>query len=339
MRAFVYRTCILALLATLTLASSGDRAPDFRNCISACAGDRCHPWTKLPPDLRLTRWTCIDDCKYNCMHMLTDDAVRSGKNIQQYYGKWPFWRFMGMQEPASVVFSLWNLWSHLQGARQIRRSVPVTHPMRSYYLTWAYVSINAWLWSAVFHTRDLPRTEKLDYFSAALAIMYALYHTVTRMLHLYPRVSSNWNTKSNHKLRSTLSLAWSALCIVAYIAHVTYLSILPRFDYTYNIVFNLVLGVMHNLLWLLYSLPLPISPLKRFPCAPKSYRPSYAYKAGVFVALTTAATALELFDFPPVYRILDAHALWHLSTAPIAKFWYEFLVEDALDEGWRAPPQ
>ena len=187
---------------------------------------------------------------------------------------------------------------------------------------------------------DLPQTEKLDYFSAALAIMYALYHTVTRMLHLYPRVTPNRNTsKFNNGLRPSLSMAWAILCIVVYIAHVTYLSILPRFDYSYNMAFNLALGVMHNLLWLLYSLPRPASLLKRFPYAPKSYHPSYAYKTGVFVALTTAATALEVFDFPPVYRILDAHALWHLSTAPIAKFWYDFLVEDALDESWRTPQQ
>ena len=29
------------------------------------------------------------------------------------------------------------------------------------------VTLNAWFWSTVFHARDLPWTEKLDYFSAA----------------------------------------------------------------------------------------------------------------------------------------------------------------------------
>lgn len=100
--------------------------------------------------------------------------------------------------------------------------------------------------------------------------------------------------------------------------------------------FNLALGLSHNLLWLLYSFPQSLSFFKRFPYSSKKYRPLYAYKAALFVALTTAATSLELFDFPPLGRILDAHALWHLSTAPIAKFWYDFLVEDALDGGWRA---
>ncbi|KIK96684.1 hypothetical protein PAXRUDRAFT_770222 [Paxillus rubicundulus Ve08.2h10] len=332
MKVFVLHACTLALVVTAAFGSPGDRSAEFQNCVSTCYGDRCHPSATLPLDLRLTRWTCTDDCKYRCMHMLVGRAARLGENIQQYFGKWPFYRLLGMQEPASVAFSLWNLWFHLQGVHQIRRRIPVTHPFRRYYMTWAYTSINAWVWSTVFHTRDLPRTEKLDYFSAALAILYALYYTVIRMMNLYPK-GLEGAFKPDGNARSRVRLAWSALCIVVYLSHITYLSLLPRFNYQYNMAFNLVLGVSHNLLWLLYSLP--ISFLQRFPNAPKTYRPRFAYKAGIFVLLTTAATMLELFDFPPLGGILDAHSLWHLSTVPIIKFWYEFLIEDSQDEGWR----
>lgn len=175
---------------------------------------------------------------------------------------------------------------------------------------------------------DLPLTEKLDYFSAALAILYALYYTVIRAANLYTRPS-----KPEDNGRSFLRFGWSALCIIVYLSHVTYLSTLPRFDYTYNMAFNLVLGISHNTIWLLYSSPLPF--FQRFPYAPKTYYPRHIYKAAIFVLLTTAATALELFDFPPLGGVLDAHALWHLSTAPIAKFWYDFLVEDSQNDGWR----
>jgi hypothetical protein len=101
--------------------------------------------------------------------------------------------------------------------------------------------------------------------------------------------------------------------------------------------FNLTVGFTHNLLWLLYPLPASLPLIQRFPFKSKTYRPSYASKTAAFVVLTTAATALELFDFPPWGRIIDAHALWHLSTAPIAKFWYDFLIQDSLDDGWREP--
>ncbi|CAA7260892.1 unnamed protein product [Cyclocybe aegerita] len=285
--------------------------------------------------LKLTRWSCADDCKYICMHEITDRDIGHGKSVQQYYGKWPFWRFAGMQEPASVAFSLLNLWAHARGAAKLRERVPTSHPMRPYYLTWSIVSINAWIWSSVFHTRDLPWTEKLDYFSAALAIMYALYYTTTRLFHLYPASHTSRLTLSTRPASSAKRKVLAAACTLAYIAHVSYLTLLPRFDYAYNMAFNLVLGLLHNALWTVYSLPAFASYIRRFPSQPNSYRPKFVTKAAVFVALTTAATALELFDFPPWGRIIDAHALWHLSTAPIALMWYDFLIDDSLDGSWR----
>src|SRR5690606_5846893 len=103
--------------------------------------------------------------------------------------------------------------------------------------------------------------------------------------------------------------SWSIICCLIYIGHVSYLTILPRFDYTYNMAFNLIVGLMHNILWLSYSFPSSYSLFRRFPGQPRSYRPSYANKAALFVLLTTAATSLELFDFPPLGRVIDAHSL------------------------------
>ena len=166
--------------------------------------------------------------------------------------------------------------------------------------------------------------------------MYALCSIVIRTFHLYtgsgPRSTSQ--ASSNPQPSSALK-PWALACLVVYTGHVTYLSILPRFDYSYNMAFNLALGLAHNVLWSLYTLPSSHSLLPRFPFRPKDYRPVFVNKAFIFVLLTTAATALELFDFPPWMDVIDAHALWHLSTVPITKFWYDFLVEDALDEGWK----
>ncbi|EKM56076.1 uncharacterized protein PHACADRAFT_257133 [Phanerochaete carnosa HHB-10118-sp] len=267
------------------------------------------------------------------MHDITDAAIVSGDKIHQYHGKWPFWRFAGMQEPASVAFSLLNMLFHAQAAMKIKRRIPLGHPMRQYYLVFAAVSLNAWIWSSVFHTRDMPITEKLDYFSAALAILYALFYTVVRLYHPYPL--STHPSKAS-LARSRIHLLWATLCSLAYVGHVAYLSVLPRFDYAYNMAFNLAVGMTHNVLWLLYSFPSSLSIFRRFPGRPRDYRPTYTSKAAIFVLLTTAATSLELFDFPPWRRIMDAHSLWHLATAPIAVFWYEFLIEDALDDGWKA---
>ena len=179
---------------------------------------------------------------------------------------------------------------------------------------------------------DTPGTEKLDYFSAGLAILYSLFYTVVRLFHLYAPPQRLVVSHSSTP-RSLLLFSWGVMCLTAYVFHVSYLSLLPRFDYTYNMTANLLVGILHNLFWITYSFPsLPIRP---FPLRPRGYHPKHAYKAVLFAVLTTCATALELFDFPPWWRIIDAHALWHLSTVPIVSFWWSFLISDALDEGWR----
>lgn len=157
------RVLLLGLaLAVLQIchASSGDRAQTYQNCVSRCHEQFCiYGATELPIALRLTRWTCTDDCKYQCMHLITDAAIDNGDRVHQYHGKWPFWRFAGMQEPASVAFSLLNMLLHVRGAQQVRQRIPKEHPMRWYYLVFSIVSVNAWIWSSVFHTRGMPPSE------------------------------------------------------------------------------------------------------------------------------------------------------------------------------------
>ncbi|KAI0628788.1 Per1-like protein [Trametes polyzona] len=334
--ALSYAVLLAALTATVQ-ASSGDYAEEFRSCVSLCQSRSCQgsvPVVPLPLALRLTGWTCTDNCKYECMHLITDRAILHNEPVKQYYGKWPFWRFAGMQEPASVLFSILNFVAHASGARKIRTRIPNGHPMKRYYLLFAFVSMNAWVWSSVFHTRDLPSTEKLDYFSAALAILYALYYTAIRLFHLYPTGQDSL-TYSHTSSTRTIRVVWTLVCVWAFLAHISYITFLPRFDYSYNMIFNLTIGMAHNLLWVLYSLPSRLSFVRRFRGRPRSYRPPYATMPALFVLLTTAATSLELFDFAPWGRIIDAHSLWHLATVPIAAFWYDFLIKDALDDGWR----
>ena len=143
---------IILAYASFALASAGDRSEFFQSCVPICLDhfkDNCG----IPLLFRLTRWTCTDECKYQCMLFITDDAIKEQRPIVQYYGKWPFVRYAGMQEPASVAFSVLNLIAHVHGARIVSKRVPKDHPMRPYYLTWSYISINAWFWSSVFHTR------------------------------------------------------------------------------------------------------------------------------------------------------------------------------------------
>jgi hypothetical protein len=125
---------------------------------------------------------------------------------------------------------------------------------------------------------------------------------------------------------------------LAYVMHLSYLLSTPRFDYGWNVLFNLIMGSTHLLLWSLFSLsfscrlpwplsmiPTPYPPLDPLTITPK---PPWSGRSALLVMTTTAAMSLELFDFPPLWRTVDAHSLWHLATIFIARGWYGFLIRD-----------
>ena len=166
----------------------------------------------------------------------------------------------------------------------------------------------------------MPFTEKMDYLSAAATILFGLYYSVVRLYHLYP-VHQRLLLIAPPKSRLP-HIMWTLMCSLVYMWHVLYLTLMPRFDYSYNTAFNITIGMIHNFLWILYSLPASLPILRRFPTRPKTYRPAYVSKAAVLVMATTAAMCLELFDFPPWERIIDAHSLWHLGTVIPTAWWY-----------------
>ncbi|KIS66800.1 uncharacterized protein UMAG_04859 [Mycosarcoma maydis] len=408
-------TLVAALLLSPTaLASQGDRSPEYRLCVDSCTADLCRDGVddgtmlahRLPFILRITRWTCEDDCKYHCTHRITNDAAERVHKIQhdarievellaqsqplsasvkaerikgiiksklaelrpvqkqmvQFHGKWVFIRFLGAQEPLSVLFSLLNFKIHWNALFMMRNQLPDASPLKLVYIVHTLISMNAWLWSAIFHTRDKNWTEKLDYFSAGSVVMSALFFSAARLFRLAP------GSKRFVLLRR--------VCMAALALHVLYLSI-GRFDYAYNMAANVVIGLIHTLLWLMYSLrpttfpsnplvdrtaysraamratkpnlsvlstPTPLSNGAQTPPVPVSTNigPPNSHtrrrrRLQLILALMSASVLFELLDFAPILRILDAHALWHLATVPITKMWYDWLVNDAqecVNTGW-----
>jgi hypothetical protein len=239
------------------------------------------------------------------MQKITQYAITNQRYIHQYHGKWPFQRVFGIQEPASVVFSVLNGIMHLRYYKKIQQQVNDAYFLKKFYLVTAFTGMNAWLWSSVFHTRDTPITEKLDYFSAGLYIFYGLCVAVVRIFYL--RRWSAW--------------IWTSICALLYLAHVTYLSSLERFDYGYNMTACIVVGTLQTSLWLVWS-------IVQYTKWGNIERRSFAWMAGASVVLVTCAMCLEVFDFPPIQEIIDAHSLWHAATIPLAPLFYRFLLRD-----------
>ncbi|XP_029102895.1 post-GPI attachment to proteins factor 3 isoform X2 [Scleropages formosus] len=163
------------------------------------------------------------------------------------------------------------------------------------------VSLNAWFWSTVFHTRDTYLTEKMDYFCASTVILYSIYLCCVRTLGLR---------------RPGVSSVVGVLLILLFTSHVSYLTFVS-FDYGYNMAANASIGMINLLWWLCW-------------CWQNRRTLPYWWKCGSVVLLLHALALLELLDFPPLLWVLDAHAVWHLSTVPVHFLFYSFLIEDSL---------
>lgn len=153
----------------------------------------------------------------------------------------------------------------------------------------------------IFHTRDFTFTEELDYFAAGASVLYGMYYTPIRIFRM---------DQGGKKMRSVLR-AWTVLCVMLYIAHVTYLK-WYSWDYTYNMAANVVVGIVQNAMWSWFS----------YEKYKKSGR-AWAAWPGFVVAFIILAMSLELLDFPPWLGCLDAHSLWHLGTVAPTMIWYK----------------
>ncbi|EFN53094.1 hypothetical protein CHLNCDRAFT_26223, partial [Chlorella variabilis] len=242
-------------------------------------------------------WDCPADCSYVCMWLMERSRPSDAGPVQKYYGKWPFRRWMGMQEPAAVLFSLLNLAAHAHCLARFVAARGGGYPYRWLWGGYMALSINAWLWSAVFHSRDTRLTERLDYFSAALLIFFNLFLCLVRTA----------------RLRSAAAMLAAAAPLAAFLASHFRFMLLVLFDYAYHVKVCIAAGAAQSALWLGWAAA----------TAPAGRRHLLA-----FILLVNACMALEVLDFPPLWHALDAHSLWHAATAPLVYLFYQFIVAD-----------
>lgn len=52
----------------------------------------------------------------------------------------------------------------------------------------------------------------------------------------------------------------------------------------------------------------------------------HVHKCVVVVLLLQGLSLLELLDFPPLFWVLDAHAIWHISTIPVHVLFFRWVL-------------
>lgn len=338
---------LLLLLPSLLLApveaSLGDESPVFRSCLLVCQGDDasrfgsalpqpmpssilCHRledlWANSSTALRLLHWDCTSDCRYQCMWAVEQarkEELGERYEVWKYFGKWPFIRIFGMQEPMSVFLSFGNLmanthclgrlWTTL-GMKERHAKSANAHLMKVLWPIHFIMACNAWIWSTLFHSRDTRTTERLDYFSAGAVMVFDVYVSLTRVLPMMNRPSG----RSVIVFRTILGV----ILALFYIRHI-YTMHYVKFDYGYHVGLCVLAGIAQSAAWVCWIV---------FSKEGKSHRGRF--HLAVFILCVNLAVLLEVLDFPPLLNSLDAHALWHLTTIPLVYLFYEFVERDLL---------
>ncbi|MQL93097.1 hypothetical protein Taro_025735 [Colocasia esculenta] len=148
-----------------------------------------------PLYVRWKQWNCKSDCRYHCTMRRESEREKLGLEPVKYYGKWPFKRVSVFQEPVSAVFSALNLVMHFNGWLSFFLLLHYKLPLRpqsrrTYYEytglwhIYGLLAMNAWFWSAIFHSRSFDLTEKLDC-SASIALLgYSLILSILRTINV-----------------------------------------------------------------------------------------------------------------------------------------------------------
>lgn len=287
---------ILVYNIDTTDSSHGDRDMMFQGCVHKCmeSKNRTLEWY-----LVALMWNKDNNCKYKCMHRVSRRRKRMKLPILQYFGKWPFKRFYGIEDPASFVFSLLNLFGNIYG--WILYKNIICKYSEFFYLTKVQFLTNAngWIFACIFHARDLYWTEKLDYFGAALVIAISILTCFTRII-------GRINDKRTYFLTS--------IVVMLFGYHISYMAFV-KFDYGYNMKFMICVGAMNVLSWLIW-------------CWVNRNKRKHVWKCAVTMLGTGLFALLELLDFPPIWWLFDGHSLWHLGTAPLSILWFQFLIDD-----------
>lgn len=244
-------------------------------------------------------WTCEENCRYSCMWNTVDFFIKRGYSVPQFHGKWPFLRLFGLQEPASVIFSVFNFYAHIMMYKKFRKEIRPSFPLFPLWNYCTLVCLNGWFWSALFHARDKPFTEKMDYSCAFTIVVTLLYCILIRIFY-----------KKNNKIFIVTTCGYISI-LYTHLSHLWS----GKINYGYNMKLNIFFGFLTFIITLIWWY--------------RNYKKiKHVYLIGWFNILTVIVTLLEVADFPPLFWIFDAHSLWHASTAPLTYFLYKFMILD-----------
>lgn len=145
----------------------------------------------------------------------------------------------------------------------------------------------------------------MDYFSAFLFVTTGFSVSLIKLLDEIPRFKKTY-------VQSSILVLILSFCIY----HENYL-LSDRIDYQYNMKINLMLGICSTLFWMIWC-------SIRF----RKYKCRHLIKCIIGLMLMNLFLAFEIYDFPPIHFIFDAHSIFHFLTIFLPFIWYSFLIDE-----------
>lgn len=287
-------------------------------------------------------WLCAADCNYKCQQIVTHWRQQHDQPMVKFYGKWPFIRWLGMQEFFLAVFSFANFYVNWLAVRPVLRQV---HKNDKSHIAPEYARILrqflylilglmvGWLLLTIFHIRDVPVTETLDYFGAFAIVLLNFNAIGYRLLGVF-----HWS--------SVARAAWHLSLIIVYVFHCTKLYL--HWDYGYNTQVNLVFGLLALAMWVIHSLlvkrafaadaagyanllqlmPFETALLNKLRVVGLAKSQLLPYLPIFLNGVMMLGLSFELRDRPPWLQMIDAHAMWHFFTIWPPLLWYDWNIWD-----------
>ncbi len=343
--------CLAIQPIWLVNGSAGDNSPHFYRCVVECLRVRGHVdgqhispsslryfspelslYDLFPPSQQwqVIQWDDEEYCEYHCMTSISLDRSEANQPVQKYFGHWPFKRWFGFEEPASVAFSALNTLAHIHFlTKQFFSLSPfVTGPLRIWLILYAFIAINAWIASSLFHAKKTHLHTQYDYISALTLItcgwlLICRRWTLTLSLSMPPKTQ-----QGVRKLLPSLLFYISLIITLLAYGFRVYVMITTPEVITFDIHMKACIGtiIATTILWGFWILYGFLRPMKNHPENKRVYW--YCIIVQIWFVI---ASMLEIFDFPPYFELFDAHSLWHCATIPLGFVWYHFWsLDDAM---------
>ena len=287
-------------------------------------------------------WLCAADCNYKCQQIVTHWRQQHGEPMVKFYGKWPFTRWLGMQEFFLAIFSFANFYVNWLAVKPVLRQV---HKNSKSHIAPEYARILrqflylilglmvGWLLLTVFHIRDIPATETLDYFGAFAIVLLNFNAIGYRLLKVW-----QWSGMAR--------AGWHLALLLVYVFHCTKLYL--HWDYGYNTRVNLVFGLAALAMWVIHSLlvkralatstvdysslaqlmPFETALLNKLKVVGIKSSGVIPYLPILLNIVMLLGLSFELRDRAPWFQMIDAHAMWHLFTIWPPLLWYDWNIWD-----------